>query len=109
LTVTTTGGGTFTITAAPTKVTIAPGAAGHVKITTTVSGGFDSAIALSATGLPSGVKVLFKPASIAAPGSGVAAMQITVAKTAKAGTSTITITGTGGGVTKTAKATLTVK
>jgi len=93
--------GDFTITAAPNKIKIAQGAAGLSKITTTISGGFDSAIALSATGQPTGVTVAFKPSSIAAPGSGSATMRITVASTASTGLSTITVTGTGGGVTQT--------
>lgn len=91
----------FTITAAPNKIKIAQGATGLSKITTTVSGGFDSSITLSATGQPTGVTVAFKPNPIPAPGSGKATMQIKVASTAKAGVSTITITGTGGGVTHT--------
>jgi subtilase family serine protease len=93
--------GSFTIAAAPDKIKIAQGATGLSKITTTISGGFDSAVALSATGQPTGVTVAFKPSSIAAPGSGSAKMQIKVASTAKTGISTITVTGTGGGVTQT--------
>jgi kumamolisin len=108
LTVTTTGGGNFTIAASPTKVSIAPGASSKVKVTTTISGGFNSAVALSASGLPTGVKVLFKPSSIAAPGSGTATMMIGATKSAKAGTFTITITGTGGGQTHTTTVTLTI-
>jgi subtilase family serine protease len=92
--------GDFTIAAAPNKIKIAQGATGLSKITTTISGGFDSAIALSATGQPTGVTVAFKPSSIAAPGSGKATMQIKVASTASTGLSTITVTGTGGGVTQ---------
>jgi kumamolisin len=95
--------GSFTITAAPNKIKIAEGATGHSKITTTISGGFDSAIALTATGQPTGVTVAFKPSTIAAPGSGTATMEIKVASTAKTGLSTITVTGTGGGVTQTTK------
>ena len=108
LTVTGGTGGTFTIAAAPKTVSIAPGGQGHAKVTTTVSGGFNSAIALTASGVPSGVKVAFKPATIAAPGAGSAAMQINSTAAAKAGTYTITITGTGGGVTKTTTITLTI-
>lgn len=97
----------FTLTAAPKKASIAPGGNGNVKITATPSGGFDSAIALSASGQPTGVTVAFKPASIAG-GSGTAAMQVKVASTAKAGTYTITIQGVGGGVTETTTFSLTI-
>jgi kumamolisin len=98
--------GNFTMAVAPKKATIAPGGAGNVKITTTASGGFDSAITLSATGQPSGVKVAFQPATIT--GSGTSAMRIQVSSSAKAGTYTITITGKGGTVTQTATFTLTI-
>ena len=98
--------GSFTMKAAPSKVTIAPGGAGNVKVTTSVTNGFDSVITLSASGLPAGVKVTFKPATIT--GAGTAAMRIQVSSTAKAGTATITITGVGGGVTQTATITLTI-
>jgi hypothetical protein len=100
--------GTFTLAAAPKTVTVAPGGTGSAKVVTTVSGGFDSAVALTASGEGSGVSVKFTPATIPAPGSGHATVSIKVAPTAKAGTRTITITGTGGGVTKTATITLTI-
>ena len=108
LTITSTATPNFTISASPSSVSIAKGAAGSSTVSTTVSGGFNSAIALSASGQPTGVTVSFSPASIAAPGSGSSTMNITVASTATAGTSTITITGTGAGITHTATVTLTV-
>jgi hypothetical protein len=108
LTVTTVATPNFTISASPSSVSIAKGAAGSSTISTTVSGGFNSAIALSATGQPAGVTVSFSPSSIAAPGSGSSTMSITVASTAATGTSTITITGTGGTITHTTTVTLTV-
>jgi hypothetical protein len=98
----------FTISASPSSISIAKGAAGNSTITTTVSGGFNSAIALSAAGQPAGVTVAFSPTSIAAPGAGTSTMTITVASTATAGTSTITVTGTGGSITHTTTVTLTV-
>ena len=100
--------GSFTLTATPTKGSIAPGGHASAKITATPSGGFDTAISLTASGMPKGVLVSFNPTSIAG-GSGTAAMAIKVAPAAKAGTSTITITGTGGGVTETTTFTLTIK
>jgi subtilase family serine protease len=108
LTVTAAATPAFTISAAPTAVSVVRGSAGKSTITTAVSGGFSSAIALSATGQPAGVTVSFSPASIAAPGSGTSTMTITVASTAVAGTYTLTITGSGGGITHTATVSLTV-
>jgi hypothetical protein len=102
------GGGTFTLTAAPKTITVTRGASGKVKITSAVSGGFNSAVALTASGQGSGVSVKFNPGTIPAPGSGLAAMNIHVAATATTGTRTITVKGTGGGVTQTATVTLTI-
>ncbi len=94
-------GGGFTISASPTSLALTWGSSGTSTISTIVSGGLNSAIALSASGLPSGVTVSFNPTSIAAPGSGTSSMTLTVRAGAKTGKSTITITGTGGGVTHT--------
>lgn len=98
----------FAISAAPTSTSIAQGAAANVTVSTTVSGGFSNAVALSATGAPTGVTVAFAPTSIAAPGSGSSTMTITVASTATAGASTITVTGTGGSSTHSTTVGLTV-
>jgi subtilase family serine protease len=107
--ITTLGGSSanFTIATKPTTVSIAEGSTGGVEVITTVSGGFDSAIALSASGEPSGVHVGFSPTSIPAPGSGTAKMGIKVGK-ATPGVYTITVTGTGDSITHSATVTLTV-
>jgi kumamolisin len=101
LTVTAPTAGAFTISVSPTSGYLYQGQSGYAVITTTVSGGFDSAIALSATGQPSGVTVSFSPPSIAAPGSGTSDMNLSVATNAPTGTYPITITGIGGGITHT--------
>jgi subtilase family serine protease len=98
----------FTLTASPTSVSVVQGASGGSTITTAVSGGFSSAIALSATGMPTGVTATFSPTSIAAPGSGTSSLTLAVASTTTAGTYPITVTGTGGGITHTATVSLTV-
>jgi len=98
----------FTIAASPASVSVLPGARGTSTITTTVSGGFNTAVALSASGLPKGTTAAFSPASIAAPGSGSSTMTLAVGSTTAAGTYSITVTGTGGGITHTATVSLTV-
>jgi len=98
----------FTISASPSSVSVAAGSSGSSTVTTAVSGGFNSAIALTASGAPTGVTVGFSPTSIAAPGSGTSTVTFTVASTTAAGTYPITITGTGGGLTHTATVSLTV-
>ena len=98
----------FTLAASPTSVSVAQGKSGASTLTTTVSGGFNSAVALTASGQPSGVTVTFSPTSIAAPGSGTSTATIAVASTTATGSYTITVTGTGGGITHTATVSLTV-
>jgi kumamolisin len=98
----------FTLTASPTSVSVVQGASGSSTVTTAVSGGFSSAIALSASGMPTGVTATFSPTSIAAPGSGTSSLTLAVASTTTAGTYPITVTGTGGGITHTATVSLTV-
>src|SRR5271155_4688143 len=98
----------FTISASPSSISVVQGSNGTSTITTAVSGGFNSAVALSATGQPTGVTVTFSPTSIAAPGSGTSTMSIAVASTTATGTYTITVTGTGGGLTQSATVSLIV-
>jgi subtilase family serine protease len=98
----------FAISASPASVSVLQGSSGASTITTTVSGGFSSAIALTATGQPTGVTATLSPTSIAAPGSGSSTLTLAVASTTVAGTYTITVTGTGGGNTHTATVALTV-
>jgi subtilase family serine protease len=98
----------FTLSASPTSVSVAQGARGTSTITSAITGSFDSAVALSASGQPTGVTVTFNPTSIAAPGSGSSTMTMVVGLATVPGTYTITVTGTGGGVTQTTTVTLTV-
>src|SRR5208337_2919968 len=51
----------FTISASPASFSVVQGNQGTSTITTTLSGGFNSAISLSASGMPSGTTVSFKP------------------------------------------------
>jgi hypothetical protein len=97
----------FTISASPGSVSAAQGGSVNTTISTTVSGGFNSAVSLSVSGLPSGATATFTPTSIAAPGSGSSTLKLS-AGTAAAGTYSLTVTGTGGGKTHTAPLSLTV-
>ncbi len=102
------GSGTYTLSASPTSVTVQQGNQGTSTITTAVSGGFNSAVTLSAAGMPSGTTVSFNPNPIPAPGSGNSTMTITVGSSTPTGTYPITVTGNGGGVQQTTTVTLTV-
>jgi hypothetical protein len=98
LSVSATASPNFTISASPTSVSVAQGGSGSSTVSTTVSGGFNSAISLSASGLPAGVTASFSPTSIAAPGSGSSTLTFTASSTATTGTSTVTINASGGSV-----------
>ena len=98
----------FGLSVSPTAVTIVRGNSGTSTVTTKITGGFNSAIALTTSALPSGISVSFNPSSIPAPGAGTSTMTITVSRSTPAGTDTITVTAKGGGITHTAAVTVTV-
>jgi subtilase family serine protease len=99
-------GSGFSLSASPASVTVAQGAKGTSTITSTVTGGFDSAISLSATGQPTGVTVAFSPTSIT--GAGTSTLTLTVASSTAPGTYHITVTGTSGSTVETTLVSLTV-
>src|SRR5262249_50418258 len=98
----------FAVSASPSSVSVVQGSSATSTVSTTVSGGFNAAVSLSASGLPSGVTASFNPASIAAPGSGSSTLTFSASSTASTGTSNVTVTATGGGITHTATVALTV-
>ena len=98
----------FTIVASPAFISIAQGNQKNSTISTSVSGGFNNSIALSASGVPAGTTVSFNPGTIAAPGSGTSTMNISVGSTTAVGTYPITVTGSGGGVKQSTTVTITV-
>lgn len=98
----------FALSASPSSVSVARSGTKTTTISTTVSGGFNSAISLSASGLPTGVTAAFSPTSIAAPGSGSSTLTFTASSTATTGTSTVTINASGGGVSHSTTVALTV-
>ena len=102
------GSPNFSISASPSSLSITQGNQGTSTITTTVSGGFDSAITLSASGVPSGTTVSFNPNPIPAPGNGTSTMTITVGSSTPTGTYPIKVTGNGGGIQQNTTVTLTV-
>ncbi len=98
----------FSLSASPNAVSVVRGNSGTSSISSVVSNGFNSAVALNASGLPAGVTFLFNPTSIAAPGAGSSTVTFTVASTTATGTYSITITGSGGGLVETTTVSLTV-
>jgi len=96
----------FSLSASPASVTVAQGGSGTSTITSSVTGGFNAAVSLTASGQPTGVTVGFKPTSIT--GNGTSAMTMTVAASTVPGTYSITVTGTSGSTTETTTVSLTV-
>jgi kumamolisin len=96
----------FSLSASPTSVSVAQGSKGTSTITSAVTDGFSSAVALTATGQPTGVTVGFNPTSIT--GAGTSTMTMTVASSTVTGTYTITVKGTSGSTTETTTVSLTV-
>jgi PKD repeat protein len=66
--------------------------AGGITATVTPLGGLSAAMALTASGVPSGVAAAFSKTSFAAPGSGSAMLTFTGSTAAKAGTTAVTVT-----------------
>jgi subtilase family serine protease len=96
----------FTIAANPGALTVAQGSSGSSTISISGVGGFSSAVALSASNMPSGVTVQFNPTSIS--GSQTSTAMFTVASGTAAGTYSITITGTSGSLSHSTSVNLTV-
>jgi uncharacterized membrane protein len=95
----------FTLSASPSNLTVNRGASGASTITITRTGGFTSSVALSASGLPSGVTATFNPTSTT---GGSSALTLAASSTAATGMTSITINGSGGGLTRGATLILTV-
>src|SRR5271165_4821519 len=112
ITVTTNGGGVqqtaivtltvtpsdFILTASPPTVTVAQGSAGNTTVESTLLGAFNSAVTLSASGMPPGTTVSFNPNPIPAPGGGTSTMTIMVGANTPLGSYPITVTGNGAGL-----------
>ncbi len=98
----------FTLSASPASLNVGQGNQVTSTIATTISGGFNSSISLSASGMPSSTTVSFNPSTIPAPGSGNSTMTITVGSSTLVGTYPITVTGNGGGTQQNVTVALTV-
>jgi len=85
-------GGDFSLSANPTSLSIAQAAHKTTTITITDLNSFTGSVALSASGLPSGVTASFSPTSTAKT----SVLTLTASNIATVGTSTITIIGTSG-------------
>jgi subtilase family serine protease len=94
----------YSLSSSPGSVSENQGASVTTTVTVTPQNGFTGSVALSASGLPSGVTASFSPAST----TGTSTLTLAASSAAATGTSTITITGTSGSLTQTASVSLTV-
>jgi len=84
----------FSVSASPASLTVQHGKNGSYSITITRTGGFAGAVALSVSGLPSGVTAAFSPASVTGTTS---TLTINAAGNAQRVTQPLTITGSSAG------------
>jgi len=122
LTIGAVGGGTtklltFTLTILTPSFTFALGAGGvgvmpgeslSTTVATSAANGFNSAVALSANGLPVGTTASFSPSTIISPGTGSGTMTISAGYGAAPGVYTLTVAAAGGGLTRSQTLILTI-
>lgn len=96
----------YGLTVSNGALTLPQGGSATTTVSSTVINGFNSAIALSATGLPSGVTVTFNPTSIT--GAGSSTVTINVSTSVLPGSYKIKLVGTSGSTTELVAISLTV-
>ena len=94
----------FTLSAAPSALTVAQAGDNSSTVTVIPENGFNSAVAFSASGLPNGVTASFNPN----PATSTSTLTFTASSSARTGSATVTLTGTSGGLTQMATLDLTV-
>ena len=92
----------------PASVSVSQGNQASATITTTVSGGLNSLISLSVSGVPSGTTATLNPATIAASGAGTSTMNIAVGSSTPIGSYPLAITLRGGSIQQAATVNLVV-
>jgi uncharacterized membrane protein len=95
----------FTITVSPASRTISRTGSTTYLVTITPANGFNSAVALSVSGLPSRTSASFSPN----PATTSSTLSISTTRKTWTGTYSLTITASGGGVTHTANVTLIIQ
>ena len=96
----------FSVSVNPTNVSVAAGSNATATVSTAVTSGSSESVALSASGLPSGVTASFFPSSVNSGSS--STLTFTASSAAAAGNYSVTVTGTGSTGSHTATLTLSV-
>ncbi len=94
----------YSLIPSPPSVTVNRGATATSTITVSPVNGFAGSVALSATGMPTGVTATFSPN----PTTGTSTLTFTASSTAALGAATVTVTGTSGTLSHTTSIALTV-
>ena len=97
----------FTISAAPSTLTVSRNSSGSYTVTVSAVNGFTGTVSLSVSGLGSRVSASFNPTSVA--GSGTSTLTVTVNRKASVGNRTLTITGISGSLSHSTNVTLTIQ
>jgi hypothetical protein len=100
----------FSVSDAPSSVTVVQGTSGTSTVTVGSLNGFIAATSLSVSGLPAGVTATFAPTSVtpAAGGTATSTLTFNASSTATTGASTVTITATSGALSHTTTVLLSV-
>ncbi|MFZ0341122.1 MAG: S53 family peptidase [Gaiellaceae bacterium] len=101
-----TGSSDFSVSVNPTNLGVAAGSNATATVSTAVTSGGSESVALSASGLPSGVTASFSPSSVTSGSS--STVTFTASASAAAGNYSVTVTGTGSTGSHTATLTLSV-
>ncbi|MFB6894177.1 M4 family metallopeptidase [Kitasatospora sp. NPDC056327] len=96
----------FSLALNPSSASVKPGASTTATVNTAVISGTAQTVALTASGLPSGVTAAFSPASVQSGAS--STLTLSASSAAATGTYQITVTGTAGATVHTAQFSLTV-
>ena len=98
----------FSLAAGQTQ-TMIQGSTGTIKLTTAALSGFNAAVALTVSGLPSGITGSFAPSSLAAPGSGSSTLALTLAAGVAPGSYNLTVTASSGSISHALQVPITVQ
>lgn len=91
------------------SINLNAGSTAQITATTAVGAGFDSAVTLSVSGLPSGLEASWSSSALPAPGAGSSTVTFSAARNLPATSYSVSVTASGAGVTETIPIILTVK
>ena len=98
----------FQASANPASISVTQGSGATVTLSVTVSGGFNSSIALSTGALPAGLTANLSANSLAAPGSGSVTLKLSAGAQMTPGSYTLTLATNGGGLSQTVSLPVTI-